>query len=153
MYRDARGRLHFSNAPANPGYAPYAPRTAGFPAMRFYSGYSYGGRNDSASSRARRKALDPIICEVASRHRVDPALVKAVIRTESDFISYARSPEGCARADAAHAGHGAHATTSGASSIRARTSRVASATCVCCSISTMAMCASRSPPTMPAMAL
>jgi soluble lytic murein transglycosylase-like protein len=89
MYRDARGRLYFSNAPANPGYTRYAPRTAGFPVMRFYR-----GPNDSASSRARREALDPIISEIAERHRVDPALVKAVIRTESNFISYARSPKG-----------------------------------------------------------
>lgn len=88
MYRDARGRLFFSNAPANPGYTRYAPRTAEFPSMRFY------GRRDTAGTRARREALEPIIAEVAQRHRVDPALVKAVIRTESNFISYARSPKG-----------------------------------------------------------
>jgi len=88
MYRDARGRLHFSSAPANPGYKRYAPRTAGFPTLRYY------GRRDSVSTKARRKALEPIISEVASRHRVDPALVKAVIRTESNFIPYARSPKG-----------------------------------------------------------
>ena len=93
MYKDARGRLYFSTAPANPGYQRYAPRTAGFPAMRFYRG-GFGGRNHSASSRARREALEPIISEVSARHRVDPALVKAVIRTESNFISYARSPKG-----------------------------------------------------------
>lgn len=92
MYRDGRGRLFFSNAPANPGYAPYSARGAGFPTMRFYGGYAR--RSDSASSRARRQALEPIISEVAQRHRVDPALVKAVIRTESNFISYARSPKG-----------------------------------------------------------
>lgn len=88
MYRDGRGRLHFSNAPADPGYQRYAPRQAGFPTMRFY------GRRDTASTRARREALEPIISEIAERHRVDPALVKAVIRTESNFISYARSPKG-----------------------------------------------------------
>jgi soluble lytic murein transglycosylase len=89
MYRDARGRLHFSNAPAKPGYTKYAAKTAGFPTMRFYR----TGR-DSKSIKERREALEPIISEVASRHRVDPALVKAVIRTESAFISYARSPKG-----------------------------------------------------------
>jgi soluble lytic murein transglycosylase len=31
---------------------------------------------------------------VAHRHRVDAALVKAVIRAESDFLPYARSPKG-----------------------------------------------------------
>lgn len=89
MYRDAKGRLYFSNAPANPGFKRYAPATAGFPTMRFYR-----GGLDTASTRARREALDPIISEVAMRHRVDPALVKAVIRTESNFVSYARSPKG-----------------------------------------------------------
>jgi soluble lytic murein transglycosylase-like protein len=88
MYRDARGRRYFSTAPASPGYTRYTPRTAELPTMRFY------GRRDTASSRARREALEPIISEVAGRHRVDPALVKAVIRTESNFISYARSPKG-----------------------------------------------------------
>ena len=89
MYRDARGRLLFTNAPAKPGYTKYAPRTSGFPTMRFYR----AGR-DSKTMKARREALEPIISEVASRHRVDPALVKAVIRTESNFVSYARSPKG-----------------------------------------------------------
>jgi soluble lytic murein transglycosylase-like protein len=88
MYRDGRGRLHFSSAPTDPGYKRYAPRTAGFPRLRYY------GRRDSAASLARRKAIEPIIAEVAQRHRIDPALVKAVIRTESNFVPYARSPKG-----------------------------------------------------------
>jgi soluble lytic murein transglycosylase-like protein len=92
MYKDARGRLHFSNAPADPGYQRYTattPTTAGF--RRFGS---YRPRVDSAAVKARRKAFDPIIASAAARHRLDPALVKAVIRTESDFIAYARSPKG-----------------------------------------------------------
>jgi soluble lytic murein transglycosylase-like protein len=47
-----------------------------------------------AQDKARRKAYDPIIADAAQRHRVDKALVKAVIRAESDFIPYARSPKG-----------------------------------------------------------
>jgi soluble lytic murein transglycosylase-like protein len=88
MYRDGRGRLHFTNAPANPGYRKYAPRKAGVGAYRFYP------RRDSVRDRARRTAYDPIIHEVAQRHRIDPALIKAVIRQESDFVAYARSPKG-----------------------------------------------------------
>ena len=103
MYRDARGRLYFSNAPANPGYQRYAPRTAGFPAMA--RGGGYGGGSDSASSR--RAALEPIISEVSARHRVDPALVKAVIRTESELHLVRALAQGGARSHAVDAGDGA----------------------------------------------
>lgn len=89
MYRDARGRLHFSNAPAAPGYRKYTPpRVASGRGMRFL------GRRESVSSKARRKALEPLIMEISKRHRIDPNLVKAVIRTESNFVPYARSPKG-----------------------------------------------------------
>lgn len=89
MYRDSRGRLHFSNAPARPGYQRYTPpRVAGLRTLRLH------GSRESMSSKARRKALEPLIAEIAERHRVDPNLVKAVIRTESNFIPYARSPKG-----------------------------------------------------------
>jgi soluble lytic murein transglycosylase len=84
MYRDARGTVHFSNAPAAPGYKRYAPRGAQLPISRRYS----------ARDRARRKLYDPLIAKAAHRHRVDAALIKAVIRTESDFVPYARSPKG-----------------------------------------------------------
>jgi soluble lytic murein transglycosylase-like protein len=84
MYRDQQGVLHFSNAPADPGYQRWAPSTGGF---RVSS-------RVLAQDRARRKAFDPLIAEAAQRNRVDPALVKAVIRAESDFVPFARSPKG-----------------------------------------------------------
>lgn len=84
MYRDRQGALHFSNAPADPGYQRWAPRTGGFRVSSRRLG----------QDRARRKAFDPIIADAAQRHRVDAALVKAVIRAESDFVPYARSPKG-----------------------------------------------------------
>jgi soluble lytic murein transglycosylase len=84
MYRDRQGALHFSNAPADPGYQRWAPRTGGFKVST----------RRMAKDRERRKAFDPIIADAAQRHRVDAALVKAVIRAESDFIPYARSPKG-----------------------------------------------------------
>jgi len=84
MYRDQKGVLHFSNAPAAPGYQHWAPSPLGFrPAYRV-----------SAQDQARRKVFDPIIAAAAERNQVDPALVKAVIRAESDFVPYARSPKG-----------------------------------------------------------
>lgn len=83
MYRDSRGALHFSNAPASPGYQPYRPPALG-------SAGTFRFRPDPA----RRKAYDPIIRDAARRYRVDHALVKAVIRAESDFVPYAKSPKG-----------------------------------------------------------
>lgn len=86
MYRDRLGALHFSNAPASPGYQVWAPRAVP-------PGFRSAGRA-SASDRARRKAFDDLIADAAERHRVESALVKAVIRAESDFLPYARSPKG-----------------------------------------------------------
>ena len=37
MYRDQQGVLHFSNAPADPGYQRWAPRTGGFPVRSVYA--------------------------------------------------------------------------------------------------------------------
>jgi soluble lytic murein transglycosylase-like protein len=84
MYRDQQGVLHFSNAPADPGYQRWAPSGRGFRVSTRTMG----------EDRARRKAFDPLIAAAAQRNRVDPALVKAVIRAESDFVPYARSPKG-----------------------------------------------------------
>jgi soluble lytic murein transglycosylase len=84
MYRDRQGALHFSNAPADPGYQRWAPSGGGFRVSP----------RRMAQDKARRRAFDPIIADAAQRHRVDAALVKAVIRAESDFVPYARSPKG-----------------------------------------------------------
>jgi soluble lytic murein transglycosylase-like protein len=83
MYRDTRGVLHFSNAPSEPQYQYYLPDLTGWKTGGF-------GRIDGA----RRKAFDNIIRDAARRHQVDTALVKAVIRAESDFVPRAVSPKG-----------------------------------------------------------
>src|SRR5437773_470789 len=81
MYRDTRGGLHFSNAPTEPQYQYYMPDFSAWKVSRF-------GRTDGA----RRKAYDKLISDVAGRHHMDTALVKAVIRAESDFVPQAVSP-------------------------------------------------------------
>jgi soluble lytic murein transglycosylase len=87
MYRDTRGVLHFSNAPAEPQYQYYMPDLSGWKNARFrFGGGETGG--------TRRKAYDAIIRDAARRHQVDVALVKAVIRAESDFVPQAVSPKG-----------------------------------------------------------
>ncbi len=84
MYRDTRGVLHFSNAPTEPQYQYYLPDVSSWKAAGIVG--AIGG--------ARRKAFDQIIRSAAIRHQVDPALVKAVIRAESDFSPRAVSPKG-----------------------------------------------------------
>jgi soluble lytic murein transglycosylase-like protein len=83
MYRDTRGVLHFSNAPSEPQYRYYLPDVTSWKSYRL-------GRIDGT----RRKAYDQIISDAARRHQVDSALVKAVIRAESDFVPQAVSPKG-----------------------------------------------------------
>src|ERR1043166_2684680 len=74
MYKDSRGVLHFSNAPTEPQYHYYMADWGSWKVSKL-------GRIDGA----RRKAYDAIINDAARRHQVDTALVKAVIRAESDF--------------------------------------------------------------------
>lgn len=85
-YRDSRGLLHFSNAPTEPQYQYYLPDASA------WKSFKRGGAG--ATDGARRKAYDTIIDEAARRHQVDAALVKAVIRAESDFVPHAVSPKG-----------------------------------------------------------
>ncbi|MBI4514713.1 MAG: lytic transglycosylase domain-containing protein [Deltaproteobacteria bacterium] len=83
MYRDRAGVLHFSNAPSEPAYRPYVPDFGGW--VR---------RMGPIVDRARYQRYDQVILDVAQRHGVDSALVKAVIRAESDFVPHAVSPKG-----------------------------------------------------------
>jgi soluble lytic murein transglycosylase-like protein len=83
VYRDAHGVLNFTNAPADPQYQYYMPDYTSWRPYR-------RGRIDGA----RRKAFDRLIHEAARRNGVDTALVKAVIRAESDFVPHAVSPKG-----------------------------------------------------------
>lgn len=55
-----------------------------------YSNYS------SYSGSANRDSYDHLIRDAAARHGVDPALIKAIIHTESTFDPYARSRVGAA---------------------------------------------------------
>jgi soluble lytic murein transglycosylase len=83
MYRDRAGNLHFSNAPAEPVYRRWVPDFSGW--VR---------RMGPIIDRERHQRYDRIIHEASRRHGVDAALVKAVIRAESDFVPQALSPKG-----------------------------------------------------------
>ena len=73
-YIDARGVVHFTNAPAHQGYARIAPE------------------NRQAIASCRKYA--PVISMLCKKYAVDEALVKAVIKAESDFDPQAVSKKG-----------------------------------------------------------
>lgn len=78
VYKDAQGVLHFTNVPNHAGFRLTMPEWDG---------------------RASRKPAAPgnyekIIRTAADRYGVDPDLIRAVIKVESDFDSRARSHKG-----------------------------------------------------------
>jgi soluble lytic murein transglycosylase-like protein len=87
LYKAPSGALKFSNAPAQTDFELYSPTASTW--------YRNGGSSPlGAIAGKRRQAFDKIIHEAAYRHGVDEALVKAVIRVESDFQARAVSPKG-----------------------------------------------------------
>lgn len=116
------GGDYYSNVKLNPSFEQYPEPTYSSysePSFQNYSGYSSssgssdyyvsnyhqstnpawfsnysGGSLSSPSSSSNSRSYDAIITEAASRHGVDPALVKAIIHTESNFDPYAISHAG-----------------------------------------------------------
>ena len=76
MYKDQSGVLTFTNVPNHTGYRRVL-RSATNPLPR-YAGASY----------------DDLIVTASGRHSVDAHLIRAVIKTESDFNAGARSHKG-----------------------------------------------------------
>ena len=101
LYRDAVGVLHFTNAPSDhqPRIVikerplPPAPRMlvpwGGISSRRFITGLLSRNLPTPVPT-----AYDPLIREIADRYNVEYALVKAVIKAESDFNRLAVSPKG-----------------------------------------------------------
>ena len=74
-YVDARGVVHFTNAPTDRRFLPLV-------------------RSRGARRAPRSDAFDPVIASAARRSGIPPALVKAVIAAESAFDPRAVSPKG-----------------------------------------------------------
>ncbi len=81
---DARGVIHFSNAPSDSRYRVIKPRPKA-------TGYSRNARADLPINHG----YDSLIMREARANRLDPALIKAVIAAESNF-----SPRAVSRAGA-----------------------------------------------------
>ena len=94
LHRDQLGVLHFTNAPAAPSRMIIKERPLP-PARRLFS--LRGGLPVMAPGPLPKGAptsYDAIIREMADRHDIEYALVKAVIKAESAFNRLAVSPKG-----------------------------------------------------------
>jgi len=97
LYRDADGVLHFTNAPSDGKSRltikehplPPAPRML----VRSH-GFLYSSIFRAHIPTAMPTSYDSLIREIAERNNVEYALVKAVIKAESDFDRLAVSPKG-----------------------------------------------------------
>ncbi|MGZ9155133.1 MAG: transglycosylase SLT domain-containing protein [Candidatus Binatia bacterium] len=78
MFKDRQGVLTFTNVPNHTGYKRIL-RDSG---AAFVGGATTG------------TAFDELISSASGRYNVDPDLIRAVIKTESDFNSNARSHKG-----------------------------------------------------------
>jgi hypothetical protein len=76
-YIDENGDYHFTNCPRDPKYQLYIRE-----------------KGDSVSIRVNPRKYDPLIQEFSGKYGVDSALVKAIMRAESGFNSYAVSRKG-----------------------------------------------------------
>lgn len=101
QYKDGEGRLFLTNIQKNSSGAQKFTQVSitYYPDTKLHSNgqipSTYNPTTASQPSRsANRNAFDHLIRASAARHGVDPALVKAMMHTESAFNPNARSPVG-----------------------------------------------------------
>jgi len=81
VFVDREGVMHFTNTPTHPGGRVFIKEKRRTPVRR------RRGKTDPAK-------YDHLIHQYSRKHGVDPSLVKAVIRAESDFDPYTVSSKG-----------------------------------------------------------
>lgn len=101
QYRDESGQMFLTNIQQNTGGTSKFTQVSVtyYPDTKLHSNgqvpATYNPNTASTPSRsANRNAFDHLIRASAARHGVDPALIKAIIHTESAFNPNARSPVG-----------------------------------------------------------
>lgn len=83
VYKDRQGVLTFTNVPAHTGYRRVIRESNGQVSVS-------GGAGSIGSP----TGYDELIRSASDRHSIDPDLIRAVIKVESDFNSTARSNKG-----------------------------------------------------------
>jgi soluble lytic murein transglycosylase-like protein len=86
-YVDKKGVVHFTNLPAGPQYRLYQKNNRESNYINGPSTYKIGMGGDE-------KRYDNVIESLCRKYEMDTALVKAVIKTESDFDPFAVSSKG-----------------------------------------------------------
>jgi soluble lytic murein transglycosylase-like protein len=86
-YVDKKGVVHFTNLPSNPQYRLYQKNNHESNYINGPTAYRIGMGGDE-------KRYDSVIASLCRKYEIDTALVKAVIKTESDFDPFAVSSKG-----------------------------------------------------------
>jgi soluble lytic murein transglycosylase len=86
-YVDKKGVVHFTNLPSSPQYRLYKKNT-------HESNYINGPVSYKLGMGGDEKRYDKVIESLCRKYEMDTALVKAVIKTESDFDPFAVSSKG-----------------------------------------------------------
>src|SRR6185295_17127469 len=94
LYRDRFGVLHFTNAPSDGGARMLVKERAVPAAPRMLVPAAYYQPSLERLPSVAPTSYDALIREIADRYDVEYALVKAVIKAESDFDRLAVSPKG-----------------------------------------------------------
>lgn len=97
IYKDQNGQVLLTNVNPSGNFEKFTKKVkvSYYPDSKTFGGAStntYG--SSEASNSSGRNAYDALIVASASRHGVDPALMKAMMHTESAFNPNARSPVG-----------------------------------------------------------
>lgn len=98
IYKDDGGQVLLTNVNPSGNFDKFTKKVkvTYYKDSKMYNGgssnYNYG--SSSASSSGNRNSYDAYIRASAARHGVDPALMKAMMHTESAFNPNARSPVG-----------------------------------------------------------
>jgi len=84
VYKDKEGVLTFTNVPTHAGYRRVIRESNG----------QWSRALDSSNGSGSSASYDEVIRSASDRHNIDPDLIRAVIKVESDFNSIARSNKG-----------------------------------------------------------
>lgn len=96
IYKDKGGQVLLTNVNPSGNFDKFTKKVkvTYYKDAKMYDGSSKGYGSSTASRSASRNSYDSHIRASAARHGVDPALMKAMMHTESAFNPNARSPVG-----------------------------------------------------------